>query len=154
MKCHLLAAIVMISCAIAEEARPIFLPFDVMLGDQKATMKTGNEVFAVVEKPVKPNVMLTLEKNTPMLIINAFACKEDGSVEQGTPAAVIFAQNTANTPLDATLDKKPLAPGAYLMNVVAGQETARIVFTIEDPAAKVKMPSLDAILGFLRKKAG
>ncbi|RYD22389.1 MAG: hypothetical protein EOP88_08295 [Verrucomicrobiaceae bacterium] len=153
MKHILLTTLLAVSSVIAEETRPTFLPFDVTLGGQKAEMKGQNDIFGVVEKPVKPDATLTIGKEAPMLIVNAFACKEDGSVEQNTPAAIIFAQNTATTPLNATMDKKPLTPGTYLMNIVAHQATARVVFTVEDPAAKVKLPSLDSILGFLKKKA-
>lgn len=153
MKHLLLTTLLAISPVLAEEARPTFLPFDVTVGGQKAVMKTDNDLFAVIGNPVKPDATLTIGKESPMLIVNAFACKEDGSVEQNAPAAVIFAQNTATTPLNATLDKKPLTPGTYLMNIVAHQATARVVFTVEDPAAKVKLPSLESILGFLKKKA-
>ncbi|MES2438953.1 MAG: hypothetical protein V4584_07795 [Verrucomicrobiota bacterium] len=145
-------ALLLVTSVIAEEVRPLFLPFDVTLGGQKAQMKDQNDLFAVVEKPVKPDANLTISKNAPILIINAFACKEDGSVDQNTPAAVIFAQNTATTPMNATMDKQPLKPGTYLMNIVAHQATARVVFTVEDPASKLKFPSLDSILGFLKKK--
>lgn len=153
MKHILLTTLVAVSTVLAEEARPTFLPFDVTVGGQKAEMKTDNDIFAIIAKPVKPDAPLVIGKEAPMLIVNAFACKEDGTVEQNTPAAVIFAQNTASTTLSATMDKKPLAPGTYLMNIVAHQATARVVFTVEDPAAKVKLPSLDSILGFLKKKA-
>lgn len=153
MKPILLTALLAVSTVLAEEARPTFLPFDVTVGGQKAEMKTDNDIFAIIAKPVKPDAPLVIGKEAPMLIVNAFACKEDGTVEQNTPAAIIFAQNTATTALNATMDKKPLAPGTYLMNIVAHQATARVVFTVEDPAAKVKLPSLESILGFLKKKA-
>jgi hypothetical protein len=153
MKTLLSLAFMLVSCAVAEETRPLFLPFDVTLGGQKAEMKAQNDMFAVIEKPVKPDAVLTIGKEAPMLIINAFACKEDGTVEQTTAAAIIFAQNTATTPMSATMDKQPLKPGTYLMNIVAHQTTARVVFTVEDPAGKLKLPSLDSILGFLKKKS-
>lgn len=153
MKHLIITTFLAVSAVWAEEARPTFLPFDVTVGGQKAEMKADNDLFAVISNPVKPDAALTIGKESPMLIVNAFACKEDGSVEQNTPAAVIFAQNTATTSLSATMDKKPLPPGTYLMNIVAHQTTARVVFTVTDPAAKVKLPSLDSILGFLKKKA-
>lgn len=153
MKHLLLATLLAATTVLAEEVRPVFLPFDVTVGGQKAEMKAGNDLFAVIATPVKPDAALVIGKESPMLIVNAFACKEEGSVEQNTPAAVIFAQNTATTPLNATMDKKPLAPGTYLMNIVAHQATARVVFTVQDLEAKVKLPSIDSILGFLKKKA-
>ncbi len=139
--------------ARAEEERPLFLPFDVTLAGQKAEMKGKDDLFAVIKDPVKPDALLTIGKQAPMLIVNAFACKEDGTVEQTATAAVIFAQNTDRTPMNATMDKKPLPPGTYLMNIVAHQATARVVFTVEDPSGKLKIPSLESIIGFLKKKA-
>lgn len=107
MKHILLTTLLAVSTVLAEEARPTFLPFDVTLGGQKAEMKTDNDIFAIIAKPVKQDAPLVIGKEAPMLIVNAFACKEDGTVEQNTPAAIIFAQNTATTALNATMDKKP-----------------------------------------------
>ncbi|RYD47841.1 MAG: hypothetical protein EOP85_04710, partial [Verrucomicrobiaceae bacterium] len=129
MKHILLSTLMAVSSVIAEETRPTFLPFDVTVGGEEAEMKTGNDLFAVIGKPVKSDAVLTIGKESPLLIVNAFACKENGSVEQHSPAAVIFAQNTATAALNATMDKKPLPPGTYLMNIVAHQATARVVFT-------------------------
>lgn len=137
----------------AEDERPLFLPFDVTLAGQMAEMKAKDDLFAVIKEPVKPDALLTIAKQAPLLIINAFACKEDGTVEQNATAAVIVAQNTDRTAMNATTDKKPLPPGTYLMNIVAHQATARVVFTVEDPAGKMKFPTLESIMGFLKKKA-
>lgn len=136
--------------------RPSIYPFDVTLGGTKAVAKEGNEIFAQVDKPVAPDAVLALEKEVPMLIINAFPCKEDGSVEEAQPAAIIFAQNVKEVKLDATMDKKKLAPGMYLANVVAESKTSRIVFVVAAPDAKPDKPAVDfsKVLGFLKKKAG
>ena len=133
--------------------RPTFYPFDITLGGTKAEMKAGNELFAEVSKPVTDDAVLALEKTVPMLIVNAFPCKEDGSVEEAQAAAIIFANNVKEVKLDATMDKKKLPPGTYLANVVAEGKTSRIVFTVAAPDAK---PTVDfsKILGFLKKKAG
>jgi len=85
----LIAVIGLSGTVLHADERPLFLPFEVTLGGQKAVMEKDNALFAVVAQPVKPNAELTIEKEAPMLIINAFACKEDGTVEQNAPAAVI-----------------------------------------------------------------
>lgn len=155
MKNLILLLVIVLFPAIvrAEDERPLFLPFDVTLAGQMAEMKAKNDLFAVIKEPVKPDALLTIAKQAPLLIINAFACKEDGTVEQNATAAVIVAQNTDRTAMNATTDKKPLPPGTYLMNIVAHQATARVVFTVEDPAGKMKFPTLESIMGFLKKKA-
>jgi hypothetical protein len=142
----------MISVAAAEE-RPALYPFDVTLGGTKAEMKQGNEIFAEVSKPVAPDAVLALEKEVPMLIVNAFPCKEDGTVEETQAAAIIFAQNVKEVKLDATMDKKKLAPGTYLANVVADGKTSRIVFVVATPDQK-PVVNFSKVLGFLKKKAG
>lgn len=111
-------------------------------------MKEGNELFAQVAKPVKPDAVLALEKEVPMLIVNAFPCEEDGTVREGQAVGVIFAKGTREVALDATMDKKPLPPGTYLANVVADGKTSRIVFTVGEPPIKVEF---DKVLRFLKE---
>lgn len=137
----------------AEEERPMLYPFDVTLGGQKAVMGDWGDLFAVVKQPVKPDAVLKLEKEVPMLIVNAFPCKEDGTVLMvGAPAAIILGNETAEVKLDATMDKKKLEPGTYLMNVVADGKTSRVVFTITDGKKEVKLPDFRKLADFLRGK--
>ena len=69
----------------------------------------------------------------------------------GAPAAILFVQNTNQVKLDATMDGKKLPAGTYLMNVVAHNKTSRVVFTVAD-GTRVKLPSLDKIVNFLKGK--
>jgi hypothetical protein len=149
-----LAVLLCLASPLLGEERPALYPFDVTLGGTKAEMKAGNEIFAEVSKPVTSDAVLALEKEVPMLIINAFPCKEDGSVEETQPAAIIFAQNVKEVKLDATMDKKKLVPGNYLANVVADGKTSRIVFAVAAPEKKEEKVSFSKVLGFLKKKAG
>ena len=137
----------------AAEERPLVLPFDLTLGGVKAVMQEGNMLFATIGEPVKADAVLKLEKQVPMLIINAFPCDEDGTVHEGQPAAVIFIKDTDQVKLDATIDGKKLGPGSYLANVVAESRTARIVFTIPKPDEKKKV-DFSKIFSFLSKKKG
>lgn len=135
------------------DEHPLFLPFDLSLGGQKAVMEHGNELFAQIPEPVAPDAPLKLEKEVPMLIVNAFPCKEDGTVEDAQAAGVIFANNTAEVKLSDTMDKKPLAPGIYLANVVAEGKTSRIVFRVAAPGDALKA-NFSKIFSFLKNKAG
>ncbi len=151
MKTLFLAAAILLAAPLHADERSSVYPFDITLGGVKAEMKDGNDLFAEVSKPVAADAVLALEKEVPMLIVNAFPCKEDGTVEESQAAAVIFAQNVSEVKLDATIDKKKLPPGIYLANVVAEGKTSRIVFQVAAPDAK---PAVDfsKILGFLKKK--
>ncbi|BCX47102.1 hypothetical protein HAHE_10100 [Haloferula helveola] len=150
MKClPTLLACLAIGSAHADE-RPLFLPFDLSLGGEKAEMADGNDLFAQIDKPVKPDAVLELDAEVPMLIVNAFPCKEDGTVVETQAAAIIFAKETKQVKLSDTMDKKKLPPGNYLANVVANGKTARIVFQVGESEKKV---DFSKILGFLKKKA-
>jgi len=112
------------------EERPMFLPFVLSLGGQQAVMAEGNDLFAPIPDPVAVDAVLKLEKKEPMLIVNAFACAEDGSVDEAVPALVIFARDVDQVKLDASMDGRKLTPGTYLANIVAENSTARIVFRV------------------------
>ena len=136
----------------AQDERPVLYPFDVTVGGQKAEMGDWGDLFAVVKEPVKADALLEIPKIAPMLIINAFPCKEDGTIlMDGAPAAILFVKDTNQVKLDATMDGKKLTAGTYLMNVVANNKTSRVVFTVAD-GTKVKLPSLDKIVSFLKGK--
>jgi hypothetical protein len=133
--------------------RPLLYPFDVTLGGQKAVMGDGGDLFAVVKEPVKSGATPVIEAEARMLIVNAFPCKEDGTiVMDGALGALIFAQTTAEAKLDAIMDKKKLEPGTYLMNVVANGNTSRVVFTVTDGKKPVKLPDFGKLMDFLRGK--
>ncbi len=70
----------------------------------------------------------------------------------GAQPAILFNQNAKETKLNATMDKKPLKPGTYLMNIVAHNATSRVVFTVEDKTGKLKMPDFKKVFDFLSKK--
>ncbi len=142
-----------LSQALAE--RPMLYPFDVTIGGQKAEMQKGNILFAVIAKPVKPDALLQIEKKAPMLIVNAFAVKANGAVmEQGQQPAIYFANEQNQVKLNETMDKKPLKPGRYLVNVVAHGTTSRVVFVVGDEKGEVgelKIPSAKQVYEFLIK---
>lgn len=145
-----LASLAMASAGFAED-RPLFLPFDITLGGVKAEMKGENDLFAEIPKPVAADAVLALEREVPMLIVNAFPCQEDGTVLQTRTAAVIFANKVSEVKLDATMDGKKLEPGTYLANVVAEGKTSRIVFQVADPGSRIKV-DFSKVFQFLRKK--
>ena len=140
--------------AAAEDKRPLLYPFDVSVGGQTAQIKEGNILFATVEKPVKPDAVVALEKESALFVINAFPCQEDGTVlNAGPPAAVVFKQNAKELKLSETIDKKKLKPGTYLMNVVAHNTTSRVLFTVSEKEGDVKLPNIKNIVEFLKRKA-
>ncbi|HBC85382.1 MAG TPA: hypothetical protein DCZ94_00355 [Lentisphaeria bacterium] len=107
------------------------LPFGVKLGGQQAAAK-GDASFATVEQPVADNAELEVAVEKPeMVIINVFPADEKGNVKQGAAAIIIMFQKTNKGTIDQTIDKKKIPAGTYLMNIVAGEKTSRVVFKIK-----------------------
>ncbi len=56
--------------------------------------------------------------------------------------------------LTETMDKKPLNPGRYLVNVVAHGATSRVLFVVADPDGSkkdLKIPSVKQVFDFMMK---
>ena len=107
------------------------LPFGVKLGGQQAAAK-GDASFATVEQPVADNAALEVAVENPeMVIINVFPSDDSGKVKEGVPAIVIIFQKSNKGAIDQTMDKKKIPAGTYLMNIVAGENTSRVVFKIK-----------------------
>ena len=107
------------------------LPFGVKVGGQKAIV-SGNKTFAKVAKPVSANADLVVDAEVDMVIINIFKCDKEGNVKQGVQPAMILIQGSNKTKLSSTMDKKPLEPGTYVMNVVISSKgTSRVLFTVK-----------------------
>lgn len=107
------------------------LPFPVSLGGQAATYQKG-EAFAKVAKPVKNDAPIEVSvKGGEMIIINANKTNAKGEPVQGGTPAIILLQGTTKGALDGTMDKQKLAPGDYLLSVVAEGKTASIQFKVE-----------------------
>ena len=123
-------------------------PFKVTVGGQEAKIQKKGDLFAVIAKPVRTDAPLEIEKQSDLLIVNAFRREEDGTVADGNTPAAMFAQKADQVKLNATFDKKVLKPGRYLVNVVAHSKTSRVVFTVDDHEAE--LPSLKQITEALR----
>ena len=123
-------------------------PSKVTLGGREAMIQKKGDLFAVIAKPVTTDAFLEIEKQSELLIVNAFRREEDRTVASGTTPGAMFAQKDDQVKLNASLDKKVLKPGRYLMNVVAHKKTSRVVFTVDDREAE--LPSLKHITEALR----
>jgi len=106
------------------------LPFPVSLGGQAATYKKG-EPFAKVATPVKNDAAIEVTANGSSIIINVNKTDAKGEPAPGASPAIIFLQGTNKGSLAGTMDKQKLAPGNYLLSVVADGKTATILFKIE-----------------------
>lgn len=118
----------------APSSAQTMLPFPVLVGGQKAVLAKDSDPFAKVADPVAADAELEVLKDgeVAMVIINAFPADAAGKVKDGANPAILMAQpNTKKLKLDATLDKKKLEPGYYVMNIVAGDNTARVMIQVK-----------------------
>ena len=131
MKTLLLAFLSIVTTGILSAQDDGSLPFGVSLGGQAATYKKG-EPFAKVAKPVKNDAAIEVAaKADGTIIINVNKTDAKGAPAPGGQPAIIILQSTNKGTLAGTMDKQKLAPGSYLLNVIADGKTASILFTVE-----------------------
>lgn len=106
------------------------LPFGVTLDGHPAVKVS--EVYAIVAEPVPANAQLVADVQADMIIINVFPSDDKANVDSSAQALIIMIQDGTNTTtMDKSMDGRVLEPGTYLMNIVAGGDTARVVFTVK-----------------------
>ena len=131
MKTLLLAFLSIVTTGILSAQDDGSLPFGVSLGGQAATYKKG-EPFAKVANPVKNDAAIEVAaKADGTIIINVNKTDAKGAPAPGGQPAIIILQSTNKGTLAGTMDKQKLAPGSYLLNVIADGKTASILFTVE-----------------------
>ena len=108
-----------------------FLPFGVRVGGQQAVAENKDAAFARIEKPVSADAEVELATEKGMVIINAFPADDKGNPVEGGQPSVIMTQDDSKLKLNNTMDNKPLAPGKYIMNIVAFGKTARVLFDVK-----------------------
>jgi len=106
------------------------LPFSVTVGGQAAVAK-ADAAFATIEKPVAADAALEVGAKGDMIIVNVVAADEKGTPKEGATPAIIVIQSGNKTTLAKTMDGKKLAPGAYLMAVVAEGKSASVFLKIQ-----------------------
>lgn len=117
--------------AASTSAAADVLPFSVKLDGTAA--KPNNDICAIIAGSVSNSAVIEVGAPTDeMIIINAFPSDVNGKIPSGAKAAIILIKKGENkTTIDKTTDNKKLAAGTYLMNVVGGGKTARVVFTVK-----------------------
>jgi hypothetical protein len=106
-------------------------PFEVRVGGEPAKYEGG--VFAKIAAPCPPDAVLEVPSATEMVIINVFPVAADGTVaaDAGSHTKVLLIPSGTKVRLNETTDRSTLAPGLYGANVVTGQRTSRIMFSIK-----------------------
>ena len=128
----ILAALASLSISQAQDRVSDIYPFDVKVSGELAVAKEGaDSLYATVDKPVAKDAEVVLSIDPGQVIVNIFPVNADGRVADGTQPKIIFVPDTNKFKLDATMDKSTLEPGAYMMNIVAADNTAQVRFEVQ-----------------------
>lgn len=120
----------LISAAVWAETS-VGLPFGVKLGGQEA-IPSG--VVGKIAEPVANDADLELAVETKdTVFVNFFVSDANGNVTNANSSAVeIIMVNAANKfKINQTMSKNSLKAGIYLANIMANNQTSRIVFTVK-----------------------
>ncbi len=94
-------------------------------------LDTKTEIFSKLSTPVAADAVVQVPGKQEQIIVNVFPADENGTVKSGVKPEVIMAANTDNFKLNKTMSKGKLSPGIYLMNIVYGGQTERVLFTVK-----------------------
>ena len=113
-------------CAAAAEV----LPFSVSIGGKSAAMTPDHDSFATLPGPVSHDATIAIGGASGTVIINAFPCDAQGNPVDGAQPSVIILHGKSAGKLSDTMNKKRLAAGTYIANVVSKGRTARVFFKV------------------------
>jgi hypothetical protein len=94
-------------------------------------LDTKSEILSRLKTPVAPDAIVQVPGKQASIIVNVFSADEGGNVKAGATPEVIMASDTDHVRLDKTMSKHKLASGSYLMNIVFGGKTERVVFMVK-----------------------
>jgi len=94
-------------------------------------LDTKTAIFSKLSTPVLKDAMVQVPGKQESIIANIFPADENGTPGAGAKPEVIMASNTDHFKLDQTMSKKDLTKGTYLMNIVYGGQTERVVFSVK-----------------------
>ena len=84
---------------------------------------------AEIENPVDKSAVIELDSSCGGgAIVNVFSADTEGKAIDGKPEIIIIKKGCSKSALDKLSSGAKLSPGNYIMNVVAGAETARVFF--------------------------
>ncbi len=133
MRTHTTALSLLAICLMTLTAYASSLPFGVKVGGQDAVLKSKDAAYSTIAKPVAADAELVVDAKADMIIVNVFPCDEKGNVKTGAQPAIILIQGGNTAKLNSTMDKKPLKPGRYIMNVVVtAKGTSRVMFQVKE----------------------
>ena len=94
-------------------------------------LDTKTAILSKLNTPVAPDAIVQVPGKQASITVNIFPASLDGIVKTGIQPEVILAKDTDNFKLDKTMSRKDLTQGTYLMNIVYGGQTERVLFSVK-----------------------
>lgn len=94
-------------------------------------LDTKTVVLSKLNTPVAPDALVQVPGKQESITVNIFPSSLNGIVKSGIKPEVILVSGTDHFKLDQTMSKKDLTKGTYLMNIVYGGKTERVLFSIK-----------------------
>jgi hypothetical protein len=127
---HLVLAVLVFSvCAGFGCSKPLAPVTETHIAGMPLDTKT--DVLSKLNTPVTFDALVQVPGKQESIIVNIFPADENGNIQSGAKPEVIMASKTDNFKLCKTMSKKKLTKGTYLMNIVYGGKTERVVFSVK-----------------------
>ncbi len=94
-------------------------------------LDTKTRVLSKLNTPVVADAIVQVPGKQESITVNIFPADLNGIVKTGVKPEVILASDTDHFELDKTMSRKELTQGTYLMNIVYGGQTERVLFSVK-----------------------
>lgn len=120
---------VLVICLVVGCSKPLAPVTQTEIAGMPLDAKTAT--FSRLSTPIAPDALVQVPGKHESIIVNIFPADENGNVRSGAKPEVIMASKTDCFKLNKTMSKDKLTAGTYLMNIVYGGQTERVVFTVK-----------------------
>lgn len=125
---HLGLAVLVFS-AVVGCSKPLAPVKDIQISGMPLDTKTM--VLSKLNTPVAPDALVQVPGKQETITVNVFPADPQGIVKSGIKPEIILVSGTDHFKLDQTMSKKELSKGMYLMNIVYGGKTERVLFSVK-----------------------
>lgn len=94
-------------------------------------LDTKTQILSKLNTPVTGDATVQVPGKQQSITVNIFPADLNGIVKSGIQPEVILAKDTDHFKLNQTMSRKELTEGTYLMNIVYGGQTERVLFSVK-----------------------
>jgi len=94
-------------------------------------LDTKTAVFSKLNTPVAADAVVQVPGKQASITVNIFSADLNGVVKTFAKPEIILASDTDHFELDQMMSGNDLTKGTYLMNIVYGGQTERVIFSVK-----------------------